>query len=126
MNPFQAVFAPLCGAVAIWFLTLMLRGKLPRRQCLGWFLVWGLAGVSIATPKAASSLAVFLGIGRGSDLVFYFAILAGLSACVYFYNRYRSLEISVAELTRQHAIDHARKGQVQIARTRREIPSEIE
>lgn len=110
MSLFQAVFVPLCGAVASWFLTLMLRGRLSRRQGLVWLFVWGLAAALIAVPNTASSLAGLLGIGRGSDLVFYLAILTGLFVTVHFYNRYRRLEETVTELARQHALERAVRG----------------
>ena len=32
-------------------------------------------------------------MGTGADLVFYLAIVSGLVACLYFYSRYRRLEL---------------------------------
>lgn len=110
MSLFQIAFVPLCIATAIWFLVRVLRGNLPRQQGVLWVVIWTAAAILIAIPSAASFLAHALGIGRGSDLVFYVAILSGLSACVYFYNRYRRLEIMLTELARQHALEHARPG----------------
>jgi hypothetical protein len=55
-------------------------------------------------------MALALGIGRGADLVFYSAVLAGLGACLYFYNRYRRLEILVTELVRRDAMEHPQRG----------------
>jgi len=112
MNVFQAIFAPLCALVACRFLSHMLRGRLPRRQGLAWFLIWGLAAGCIAFPQSASSLASLVGIGRGSDLVSYLAILVGLFVTVYFYSSHRTLENTVTELVRQQALANAIRGSV--------------
>ena len=63
--------------------------------------------MAIAVPDLPGLAARALGIGRGADLVFYLAILAGLVACRYFYNRYRRLENVVTELARAIAIADA-------------------
>ena len=57
-----------------------------------------------------SIAASWLGIGRGSDLVFYCAILLGLLSCFHFYRRYRALEIIVTELVRLSAIGGPKDG----------------
>ena len=64
----------------------------------------------IAVPRAASVVAGWLGIGRGSDLVFYAAVLAGVAACLYFYQRYRRLEVLCTELLRRESLRHAERG----------------
>ncbi len=42
---------------------------------LGWALIWVIAGVFVWKPEITSRLALWVGIGRGSDLVFYSAII---------------------------------------------------
>jgi hypothetical protein len=73
-------------------------------------VAWTAAACLIAKPDFTAVLAGWLGIGRGTDLIVYFAVLGGLFACYYFYNRYRRMEILLTELVRHDAIDHAEMG----------------
>lgn len=51
-----------------------------------------------------------VGIGCGADLVFYLAILGGVSVCFYFYQRSRQLENLITELIRREAVRNAEFG----------------
>jgi len=104
MNVFQLIFAPLCALLAAWNALRGWRRMTSRRAALFWTILWAGAALAIAVPDLAGLAARTLGIGRGADLVFYLAILAGLAACRYFYNRYRRLENVVTVLVREHAI----------------------
>ena len=73
-------------------------------------LVWCGAAAAIARPDYTSQLAVAVGIGRGADLVFYMAILAGASVSFYFYQRTRQLENLITELIRREALRNAEFG----------------
>ena len=110
MNPFQLISVPLCAFLTVLVLFRGVRGHLGFRQALFWGAIWGLAATVIAFPASASVLADRLGIGRGADLVFYAAVLAGLAACLYFYQRCRRLESLCTELMRREAIREARRG----------------
>lgn len=50
-------------------------GDLATREFVEWTLFWILAIWLVIMPEAASYLAFVLGVGRGSDLVLYVAIL---------------------------------------------------
>lgn len=110
MTLFQIVFIPLC----LFFLYRTLRkgrsGRLLRWQAATIALVWLMAALLIAVPESSNIIAGWLGIGRGSDLIFYLALIFGLQAAVFFYNRYRRLEGLVTELVRREALQHARRG----------------
>ncbi len=110
MNLFQEIFVPLCAAMAALIVARAFCRQISRRQALVWTLAWLTAGGFIADPNASIRVAQWLGIGRGSDLIFYLAILAGMVALVHFQNRYLRLEIAIAELIRRDAIDHAQRG----------------
>ena len=58
-------------------------------------------------PVLSTNVAHVLGIGRGTDLVFYFAVLGGLFAFSNFYFRLRRNEEALAVLARRIAIDRA-------------------
>lgn len=67
-----------------------------------------LIGIVLAVfPGLSSQVAAFLHVGRGTDLIFYFAVLAGLFIASNFYFRFKRQEEMLIALTRQSAIDHA-------------------
>lgn len=73
------------------------------------FFLFLLVGVIfIAIPNLTTSIARFLGVGRGADLVFYLAILFFAFVCLKLYERIRKLEQLINELIRQRAIAEAR------------------
>lgn len=49
--------------------------ELSGRQFSGWLLIWLLASVVVIWPDLTVWLANYVGIGRGSDLVVYLAII---------------------------------------------------
>jgi hypothetical protein len=58
-------------------------------------------------PNLSTDLARRLNVGRGTDLVFYFALLAGMFVASNFYFRFKRTEAILVALVRQSAIDHA-------------------
>ena len=95
MNAFQMIFVPLCAALAVLVVLRGLRERSAVRQTLFWSVIWTAAAVAIGFPDSVSVAAKWLGIGRGADLVFYAAVLTGVAACLYFYQRCRRLEYAV-------------------------------
>jgi hypothetical protein len=107
---FQEIFVPLCAAVALLVFVRTLRGAGNRRNGLLWGLMWLGAAAFIAVPKSTTTLAGWLGIGRGADLILYVATLCGLGASLYFYSRFRKLEVLVTGLIRREALNSPRQG----------------
>ncbi len=66
--------------------------------------------MAIALPNLTILVANAVGIVRGADLIFYLAILGGVSVCFYFYQRSRQLEILVTELVRRESLRNAERG----------------
>lgn len=58
-------------------------------------------------PGFATTVALALHVGRGTDLIFYLAVLAGLFVASNFYFRFKRQEEMLIALTRQSALDHA-------------------
>jgi len=104
MNLFQIIFVPLCLLGAAATLLRLARGRMGRRNGLFWFVLWGAAAGFIAEPSLTTTIARWLGIGRGADLVFYLAILGGVTAALYFYAKCRQLEILITMLVRNQAL----------------------
>ncbi len=72
---FQWMLLLVIGTV---LLTGILKGRGRHRSIvvqLVWISVWTLAAVLVWKPELTSRIALLVGIGRGSDLVFYTAIV---------------------------------------------------
>ncbi len=106
MSPFQILFGSLCGIVALFYYWRAFGRPGSKVNGLFWGLLWTGAATMIFYPGITSELAHVLGIGRGADLVMYFAILGGIMVTRYFYNRCRRLENMVTQLVRERAIEH--------------------
>ena len=66
--------------------------------------------VLVIDPALSSKIANFLGIGRGTDLLFYLFIVATLFYVVATRSRIRRLEQQITRLVQQNAIDHPIRG----------------
>ena len=61
----------------------------------------------IMFPDSSTTVAKWLGVGRGSDLLLYLGIFAGLHAFLLLYARTRRIESKLAEHVRAVAIERA-------------------
>jgi hypothetical protein len=87
--------------------TLTVRRTIAPRVGFAWGLLWIAAAVLIARPELTAILARALGIGRGTDLVFYFAILAMVFGFFTVYVRMRRIESDLTKIVRELAIRSA-------------------
>lgn len=71
------------------------------------FLAAGL--IFIAFPELTTTIAKFLGVGRGADLLFYLAILFFSFVCLKLYERIKKLEALLHQMIRDKAISDAEK-----------------
>jgi small membrane protein len=110
MTLFQAIIVPSCLLVAVVVSVRTMRRSLSRWSGLCWTVMWLTTAFFIAEPTFLTAVARWLGIGRGADLVLYFAVLAGLGIVLYFYGRFRRLEVLVTGLIRREALEAARHG----------------
>ncbi len=115
MNVFQEIFVPLCALFGLRALLRTWKGCVPKVPGALGVLIWWAAASAIALPDLTVRVAAAVGIGRGADLVFYLAILAGVSVCFYFYQRNRQLENLITELIRREAVSDAQFGSQQAA-----------
>jgi hypothetical protein len=63
-----------------------------------------LGAVLVVFPALTSRVALFLGVGRGTDLLLYLAIVAGLFVCANLYFQIKRHEARIAELSRAIAL----------------------
>lgn len=64
-----------------------------------------LVGVALVIfPEATNWVAAKVGVGRGTDLLFYLAVLAGYAGAIIVLAKFRRLERQITELARQIAL----------------------
>ena len=67
------------------------------------------APILIIFPDFTTVIAHALGVGRGTDLLLYFSLVAGIYVVLLMYLRIRALDQKIADLTRAIALGNARK-----------------
>lgn len=116
MNLFQTVTLSLLGVLLVYDCLTLLRRRSSRKVRLARCTVWAGAMVAIADPMLPQTVAGWLGIGRGTDLVLYLFVLAFLLVSFGFYARYLRLQRQLTEVVRHLAIQEARFGEGQPGR----------
>lgn len=102
----------LVCAVVLVSLVLMRGGSNARHLAIRriMLLLFATAAVlSIFFPAVLSTIASWLGIGRGTDLVLYALIVSFLVFMATSYQRHRQTEISLTKLARRIAIDETER-----------------
>ncbi len=106
MNAFQWIVLPILGLLIVERTLTLLRGSGSRRVALFWLVVWCGAAVAITWPELTTSIASYLGLRRGADLVMYFAILFSFIGFYMIYVRMRRLDANLTLLVRKLAIEN--------------------
>ena len=104
MTNFQTIALIVAAVLFAATLAAAAARAIGRRAALGWIVLWIAAAVAIARPSLTMSVAHFLGIGRGADLVFYCAILGMLTALFVIYLRFKRLEREITTIVRHLAL----------------------
>ncbi len=74
-------------------------------QLVVFLAIFFCAGGALALlPEFANRLAMLVGVGRGADLLLYFAVLAGLFLAIHFYFRFRRIEQTITMIVRKMAL----------------------
>ena len=107
LTNFQTI--ALIGAATIIVATIAaaVRNSIEWRTAFAWCALWVAAAVTITRPNITVTLAHFLGIGRGADLVFYCGILGMFIGFFLVYVRIKRLESEITRLVRSIAIRDA-------------------
>lgn len=107
MTSFQWIAFVVLAVPFVITLTLTVRRTIAPRVGLAWGLLWIAGAVLIARPELTAIVARALGIGRGTDLVFYFAILGMVFGFFTVYVRLRRIESDLTKIVRELAIRSA-------------------
>ena len=104
MTSFQWIAFAVLGISFAVTLTLTVRRAIAPKVGFAWGLLWVAAAVAIARPEITADVARLLGIGRGTDLVLYFAILGMVFGFFAMYVRMRRIESDLTKIVRELAI----------------------
>lgn len=110
MTSFQWIAFAVLGISFAVTLVLTVRRTIAPRVGFAWGLLWIAAAVAIARPEITGEIARALGIGRGTDLVLYFAILGMVFGFFAVYVRLRRIESDMTRIVRELAIRGASEG----------------
>ena len=107
------IFQILFSLFALFAITSVIKkkkeGLLGPKGLVFWFIFWILAAVLVFYPNSTTTLAHYLGIGRGSDLLMY------VSLVVIFYVLFRlnvkleSIGRSLTKIVRKDALEEIEK-----------------
>ena len=78
--------------------------SITRIQLLFITAFFGIGATMVARPNLANRAASLLNVGRGADLLMYFAVLSGVLIAANFYFRFKQNEQVVTTIVRQLAI----------------------
>lgn len=107
MTSFQWIAFLVLGLSFAATLTLTVRRRIAPRVGFAWGMLWIAAAIAIARPELTAIVARFLGIGRGTDLVLYVAILGMVFGFFAVYVRMRRIESDLTKVVRELAIRSA-------------------
>lgn len=80
------------------------QGAIRLFEGLAWSAVWITAAIVVARPEVTTSIAQFLGVGRGADLILYAAIITLLILVFQLHIAHHKLERQLTEIVRQQAL----------------------
>lgn len=78
--------------------------EVSMRQLLGWLVIWVLAAAVIIWPDPTVRLANLVGVGRGSDLVIYLAIIFLFYTVFRLILRIENMEKNLTKVVRAEAL----------------------
>ena len=108
-NLFQIVFLFVDGLLFCASIVAASRGKVSRRDGLLWSTLCLAAGLAVLWPRITELVADALGIGRGADLILYFAVAIMMAGFWKTYLNLRMLRREVTVLVRHIALLEAER-----------------
>jgi hypothetical protein len=106
MNLIQVILYLALLICFLAYIRLVRSAIIDRLVCLALFLI---AGVSVMFPDATTTVARFVGVGRGADLMLYTFSMVGLFVLVLLYSKIERLSQANTQIIRAEALKSARK-----------------
>ena len=104
MTPFQIILIAFFGVMVSGTLLAIARSWASRSTLVMWLAVWLLRLLAACWPEGTTTLASWLGIRRGADLLLYCTALGSILGFFMMYLRLRRVRRDLTVLTRQIAI----------------------
>ncbi len=86
------------------------QGAVRLFEAIAWSIVWIAVALVVARPEVTTTVAQFLGVGRGADLMLYTAVIALLVLVFQLHVAHHKLERQLTELIREEALRAWRNG----------------
>jgi len=83
--------------------------KINLKEFIFWIIFWLAVGLVVILPETTSFLANLVGVGRGSDLAIYLAILLLFYLVFRIFVRLDNLDYQLTKLIRREAIEEFKK-----------------
>ena len=93
----------IVGLAATGWLIFLRRNRLPI-PIMTVFLLLAAGGIAVVFPELTQRVAELVGVGRGTDLVTYIAIVMVMFVLLHYYTKFVELQRQVTDLTREIAI----------------------
>jgi small membrane protein len=106
MRPIQFILIILLAGL-VWLYLSRLRSRLLDRLIVVLFGVIGV--IMVLMPDATSTIAHYLGVGRGADLLLYLGLIGLTFVSFILFSRQREMQASITELARAIALQNARR-----------------
>lgn len=104
MTPFQIILIAFFGLMVSGTLLAIVRSWTSRSTLVMWLTVWLLGLLAAYWPEGTTTVATWLGIRRGADLLLYCTALGSILGFFMMYLRLRRVRRDLTILTRQIAI----------------------
>ena len=104
MTPFQIILIAFFGVMVSGTLLAIARSWASRSTLVMWLAVWLLGLLAACWPEGTTTVASWLGIRRGADLLLYCTALGSILGFFMMYLRLRRVRRDLTVLTRQIAI----------------------
>lgn len=108
MTIFQIIILILVAYIILKAARRLMKKELSVWLFIFWVSLWGGAAILTVFPRVMEQLALWLGIGRGVDLVIYLSLLLIFYLLFKINLRQQALEKKLVALVRQNAIDNAK------------------
>ena len=95
----------LLAAIALLLAYIGSHDQLSTSQTLFVVVFFGVGGLFVLFPQAATRVAGWLNVGRGADLLLYFAVLSGVLIAANFYFRFKQTERAFIRIVREMALN---------------------
>lgn len=105
MTPIQIIILAIIALVVVKIFQKYRQQAVTMREFFLWTVFWLIASAVVIFPRSTDSVAQFLGIEKGADLIVYLALIFLFSALFFILVRLERLERDVTKIVRKRALE---------------------